>query len=164
MGGFVATPQWRVEDCVGAAYAAGCGARWQAAEDRPGMRQPWLPRRKFASHEVLQKATPNAGHRALARLDPHLESPSDEDLIADRVSAAAAGPAYDAAARASILQDNLHNQVPIARTVEVDSAGPVVGLAGNHSSFAVASVWCGDCSSMEAKPKKSPWPGSSSLR
>jgi NAD-dependent deacetylase len=25
-------------------------------------------RRKFASHEVLQKATPNAGHRALARL------------------------------------------------------------------------------------------------
>ena len=29
-------------------------------------RETW--RRKFASHEVLQKATPNAGHRALARL------------------------------------------------------------------------------------------------
>ena len=49
-------------------------------------------------------------------------------------AAAAAGPAYDAAARASILQDNLHNQLPIARTVEVDSAGPVVGLASNLSS------------------------------
>jgi putative ABC transport system permease protein len=49
-------------------------------------------------------------------------------------AAAAAGPAYDAAARASILQDNLHNQLPIARTVEVDGAGPVVGLASNLSS------------------------------
>ena len=29
-------------------------------------RETW--RRKFASHEVLEKATPNAGHRALARL------------------------------------------------------------------------------------------------
>jgi NAD-dependent deacetylase len=29
-------------------------------------RETW--RRKFASHEVMQKATPNAGHRALARL------------------------------------------------------------------------------------------------
>jgi NAD-dependent deacetylase len=29
-------------------------------------RESW--RRKFASHETLQKATPNAGHRALARL------------------------------------------------------------------------------------------------
>src|SRR5436189_4371035 len=29
-------------------------------------RETW--RRKFASHEVLHKATPNAGHRALARL------------------------------------------------------------------------------------------------
>jgi NAD-dependent deacetylase len=29
-------------------------------------RESW--RRKFASHEVMQKATPNAGHRALARL------------------------------------------------------------------------------------------------
>jgi NAD-dependent deacetylase len=29
-------------------------------------RETW--RRKFASHETLQKATPNAGHRALARL------------------------------------------------------------------------------------------------
>jgi NAD-dependent deacetylase len=34
-----------------------------SAESR---RETW--RRKFASHEVLQKATPNAGHRALARL------------------------------------------------------------------------------------------------
>jgi RNA polymerase sigma-70 factor (ECF subfamily) len=32
-------------------------------------------------------------YRALARLDARLESPSDEDLIADRVSASAAGPA-----------------------------------------------------------------------
>jgi NAD-dependent deacetylase len=29
-------------------------------------RETW--RRKFASHEVIEKATPNAGHRALARL------------------------------------------------------------------------------------------------
>src|ERR1044072_2906726 len=29
-------------------------------------REAW--RRKFATHEILQKATPNAGHRALARL------------------------------------------------------------------------------------------------
>ncbi|HET7155534.1 MAG TPA: Sir2 family NAD-dependent protein deacetylase, partial [Hyphomicrobiaceae bacterium] len=29
-------------------------------------RESW--RRKFATHETLQKATPNAGHRALARL------------------------------------------------------------------------------------------------
>jgi putative ABC transport system permease protein len=49
-------------------------------------------------------------------------------------AAAAAGPAYDAAARSSILQDNLHDQVPIARTVEVDGAGPVVGLASNLNS------------------------------
>jgi hypothetical protein len=57
-------------------------------------------------------------------------------------AAAAAGPAYDAAARASILQDNLHNQLPIARTVEVDSAGPVVGLASNLSSQ-VTSILAG---------------------
>ncbi len=57
-------------------------------------------------------------------------------------AAAAAGPAYDAAARASILQDNLHNQPPIARTVEVDSAGPVVGLASNLSSQ-VTSILAG---------------------
>ena len=43
-------------------------------------------------------------------------------------AAAAAGPAYDAAARASILQDNLHDQPPIARTVEVDGSGPVAGV------------------------------------
>ena len=57
-------------------------------------------------------------------------------------AAAAAGPAYDAAARASILQDNLHDQLPIARTVEVDGAGPVVGLASNLSSQ-VTSVLAG---------------------
>ena len=49
-------------------------------------------------------------------------------------AAAAAGPAYDAAARASILQDNLHTQVPIARTVEVDGSGSVAGLADNLNS------------------------------
>ena len=49
-------------------------------------------------------------------------------------AAAAAGPAYDAAARASILQDNLHTQLPIARTVEVDGSGSVVGLADNLNS------------------------------
>ena len=49
-------------------------------------------------------------------------------------AAAAAGPAYDAAARASILQDNLHGQSSIAQTVEVDNAVPVVGLADNLSS------------------------------
>ena len=54
-------------------------------------------------------------------------------------AAAAAGPAYDAAARASILQDNLHGQLPIARTVEVDSAGPVTGLAG-HLNSQVTSI------------------------
>jgi putative ABC transport system permease protein len=54
-------------------------------------------------------------------------------------AAAAAGPAYDAAARASILQDNLHGQLPITRTVEVDSAGPVAGLAG-HLNSQVTSI------------------------
>jgi len=49
-------------------------------------------------------------------------------------AAAAAGPAYDAAARASILQDNLHTQLPIARTVEADGSGSVVGLADNLNS------------------------------
>ena len=44
-------------------------------------------------------------------------------------AAAAAGPTYDAAARASILQDNLHDQSPILRTVEADTSGPVAGLA-----------------------------------
>jgi hypothetical protein len=49
-------------------------------------------------------------------------------------AAAAAGPVYDAAARASILQDNLHDQPPITRTVEVDNAGPIVGLADSLGS------------------------------
>jgi putative ABC transport system permease protein len=53
-------------------------------------------------------------------------------------AAAAAGPAYDAAARASILQDNLHTQIPIARTVEVDGSGSVAGLADNLNSHATS--------------------------
>ncbi|HEY1323457.1 MAG TPA: hypothetical protein VGF32_24575, partial [Streptosporangiaceae bacterium] len=57
-------------------------------------------------------------------------------------AAAAAGPAYDAAARASILQDNLHDQPPIARTVEVDGSGPVAGLADSLNSR-VTSVLAG---------------------
>ena len=56
-------------------------------------------------------------------------------LVATAAAAAAAtGPAYDAAARASILQDNLHNQSPILRTAEADGSGPVAGLAGNLSA------------------------------
>jgi hypothetical protein len=51
-------------------------------------------------------------------------------LVATVAAAAAAtGPAYDAAARASILQDNLQDQPPIERTVEVTGSGPVAGLA-----------------------------------
>jgi hypothetical protein len=57
-------------------------------------------------------------------------------------AAAAAGPAYDAAARASILQDNLHDQPPIARTVEVDGSGPVAGLADSLNSR-VTSILAG---------------------
>jgi hypothetical protein len=53
-------------------------------------------------------------------------------------AAAAAGPTYDAAARASILQDNLHTQIPIARTVEVDGSGSVAGLADNLNSHATS--------------------------
>jgi putative ABC transport system permease protein len=49
-------------------------------------------------------------------------------------AAAAAGPTYDAAARASILQDNLHSQSPILRTVEADNSGPVAGLAAALSA------------------------------
>jgi hypothetical protein len=55
-------------------------------------------------------------------------------------AAAAAGPAYDAAARASILQDNLHTQIPIARTVEVDGSGSVAGLADNLNSHATSTL------------------------
>jgi putative ABC transport system permease protein len=55
-------------------------------------------------------------------------------------AAAAAGPAYDAAARASILQDNLHTQVPIARTVEVDGSGSVAGLADNLNSHTTSTL------------------------
>ncbi len=53
-------------------------------------------------------------------------------LVATVAAAAAAtGPAYDAAARDSILHDNLHDQQPIERGVEVTDSGPVAGLASN---------------------------------
>lgn len=55
-------------------------------------------------------------------------------------AAAAAGPAYDAAARASILQDNLHDQAAITRTVEADVSGPVAGLAGNLNSRVTSTL------------------------
>jgi hypothetical protein len=47
------------------------------------------------------------------------------------VAAAAAtiGPAYDAAARASILADNLHDQNPVATSVQATGSGPTAGLA-----------------------------------
>ncbi|MGH3121533.1 MAG: hypothetical protein ACRDND_11000, partial [Streptosporangiaceae bacterium] len=57
-------------------------------------------------------------------------------------AAAAAGPAYDAAARASILQDNLRDPSSIARAAEVDSSGPVVGLADTLNSQ-VTSILAG---------------------
>jgi len=57
-------------------------------------------------------------------------------------AAAAAGPVYDAAARASILQDNLRDPSTIARTVEVDGSGSVVGLADNLGSQ-VTSILAG---------------------
>jgi len=49
-------------------------------------------------------------------------------------AAAAAGPAYDGAARNSILEDNLHTGTPIERTVEVADGGPVAGLADTLNS------------------------------
>jgi hypothetical protein len=52
-------------------------------------------------------------------------------VAAVAAAAAATGPAYDAAARVSILQDNLHDQSPAERTVEVNGSGPVAGLASN---------------------------------
>ena len=53
-------------------------------------------------------------------------------LVATAAAAAAAtGPADDAAARTSILQDNVRDQPPVQRTVEVNSSGPVAGLADN---------------------------------
>ena len=56
-------------------------------------------------------------------------------LVATAAAAAAAtGPAYDAAARASILQDNLHDQSAILRTAEADDSGAVAGLADNLSA------------------------------
>jgi putative ABC transport system permease protein len=57
-------------------------------------------------------------------------------LLVATVAAAAAtlGPAYDAAARTSILQDNLHDQVPVARTVLATNGGSVAGLADGLAS------------------------------
>jgi len=56
-------------------------------------------------------------------------------LVATVAAAAAAtGPAYDAAARASILQDNLHDQPVADRTVTVTEGGLVVGLADTLNS------------------------------
>lgn len=61
-------------------------------------------------------------------------------LVATVAAAAAAtGPAYDAAARGSILQDNLQNQPAIERTVEVSASGPVAGL-GDSLNAQVTSV------------------------
>ncbi|HEX6525523.1 MAG TPA: hypothetical protein VF070_36760 [Streptosporangiaceae bacterium] len=56
-------------------------------------------------------------------------------LVATVAAAAAAtGPTYDAAARQSILVDNLHNALPTERAVEVTQSGPVAGLASDLSS------------------------------
>ena len=54
-------------------------------------------------------------------------------LLIATVAAAAAtlGPAYDAAARASILADNLHDQLPIASAAEATGSGPTAGLAAS---------------------------------
>lgn len=49
-------------------------------------------------------------------------------------AAAAAGPAYDAAARTSVLRDNLITQPPIDRTVEVTDTGTIAGLDDTVSS------------------------------
>lgn len=55
-------------------------------------------------------------------------------------AAAAAGPTYDAAARTSILQDNLHDQPPIERTVEANDTGAVAGLADNLSAQVTSTL------------------------
>jgi hypothetical protein len=58
-------------------------------------------------------------------------------LVATVAAAAAtAGPAYDAAARASILQDGLRDAPPIERAVEVTGSGPVASLASTLSDQA----------------------------
>ena len=52
-------------------------------------------------------------------------------LLVAIVAAAAStlGPAYDAAARTSVLQDSLHNQVPVTRTVQATNGGSLTDLA-----------------------------------
>lgn len=49
------------------------------------------------------------------------------------VAAAAAGPAYDAAGRTSILRDNLSTQPPLDRTIEVDAPSNQPGLGAAMS-------------------------------
>jgi hypothetical protein len=51
-------------------------------------------------------------------------------LLVAIVAAAAStlGPAYDAAARTSVLQDSLHNQVPVTRTVQATNGGSLTDL------------------------------------
>jgi putative ABC transport system permease protein len=51
------------------------------------------------------------------------------------VSAAAAGPVYDAAARTSILRDNLTTQPNLDRTLEVDAPANQVGLGADMSTL-----------------------------
>jgi putative ABC transport system permease protein len=57
-------------------------------------------------------------------------------LLVATVAAAAAtvGPAYDTAARTSILLDSLHGQVPVTRTIQAASSGSVAGLADGLTS------------------------------
>jgi putative ABC transport system permease protein len=57
-------------------------------------------------------------------------------LLVATVAAAAAtlGPAYDTAARTSILQDSLHDQLPVTRTVQAANSGPVAHLADGLAS------------------------------
>jgi putative ABC transport system permease protein len=51
-------------------------------------------------------------------------------LLVAIVAAAAStlGPAYDAAARTSVLQDSLHNQVPVTRTIQATNGGSLTDL------------------------------------
>jgi putative ABC transport system permease protein len=52
-------------------------------------------------------------------------------LLVAIVAAAAStlGPAYDTAARTSVLQDSLHDQVPLTRTVQATNGGSLTDLA-----------------------------------
>lgn len=63
-------------------------------------------------------------------------------LLVATVAAAAAtlGPAYDTAARTSILQDSLHDQVPVTRTIQATNGGAVAGLAGGLAGLVNAAL------------------------